>query len=211
VVSKEITDFSQLRGKTVGLSAPNSADYVFLVATLQHYGIAPNEVTFITSGSPINRLAAVSAGVVQVTAGLNAQRADETKAGTILLKSGDNPVGFPQVMFVANSDLLANHKPLLKKFVTVMQQATAWMKANPADAAALCAKTIGATVEVCGPAIALDFDRSVSSPYTWSSTYAINVDGVKSALAVMGTLDASTKSLTVDDIADTSIAGTKPE
>jgi hypothetical protein len=210
VVSKDITDFAQLKGKTIGQSTPNSADYFFLVATLQHYGIATSDVTFITTGNPLNRLAALSAGAVQATAATNAQRADVAKVGTILLKSGDNPVGFPQVMFVASDDLLKNHKPLLKKFVAVMQQATEWIKANPADAAAACAKALNSTPEVCGPAIALNFDRTVSSPYTWSSTYGVNVTGVNSALAVMSTLDETVKSLTFDDVADTSVAGTTP-
>ena len=85
-----------------------------------------------------------------------------------------------------------------------------WMKTNPAAAAAICAKSISSTVEICTDAIALNFDRSVSSKFSWSSTYGINVDGVKSALTVMATLDPATKTLTLDDIVDTSIAGTSP-
>ena len=210
VVAKGITSIPEIKGKTIGIVAPNSADYVFLVATLQNYGVSTKDVTFIASGNPLNRLAALDKGVIQATAATNAQRADVAKVGNILLKSGDNPVGFPQVMFIANNDLLNNHKPLLKAFVGVMQQATEWMKANPAEAAAVCAKVLKSTVEVCGPSIALNFDRSVSSKFTWSSTYAVNVDGVKSALAVLATLDPTAQALTIDDVADTTIAGTSP-
>ena len=50
----------------------------------------------------------------------------------------------------------------------------------------------------------------MNSKYTWSPTFAVNVEGVKSALAVMAVIEPETKGLTVDDIADTSIAGTTP-
>ena len=144
-----ITDIKDFKGKILGISGPNSADYVFLVATLQHYGLSLSDVTFITSGGSFNRLAALTKGVIQGTAGLIAQRVEMAKVGTILLKSGDNPVGFPQVMFIANTELLNNHKPLLKNFIAAMLQATQWMKANPAEAAAICAKAIASTVEIC--------------------------------------------------------------
>ena len=39
---------------------------------------------------------------------------------------------------------------------------------------------------------------------------AVNVEGVRSALSVMATIQPDTKDLTLDDIADTSIAGTSP-
>jgi NitT/TauT family transport system substrate-binding protein len=210
LAAKGIKDIHEIKGKTVGVSALNAGDYIYLVATMRQYGISPNDVTFITSGNPINRVAAIAAGTIQFTAATNSIRDEEAKAGTVLIKSGDNPVQFPINTFIASDDLIKNHKPLLKTFVKVMQDTVAWMHANPAGAAADCVKATGATQDVCAAGIAFNFDRSQSSPYTWSSTFAVNVEGIKSALAVMAVLDPTTVGLTVDDVVDTSIAGTTP-
>ena len=210
ISSKAITSIQEIKGKTVGISAPNSGDQIILLATMQHYGISPKDVTFITSGNSINRIVALDKGVIHVTAAANSQRKDSMKVGTVLLNSGDNPVQFPTTVLIASGDLISNHKPLLKKFLSALGEATAWMRANPEAAVALCVKTLGATVDACTSAIALNFDRSISGNWTWSSTFAVNVEGVKSALAVMATLDPETKNLTIDDVVDTSIAGTTP-
>jgi ABC-type nitrate/sulfonate/bicarbonate transport system substrate-binding protein len=210
LTAKSITKIEDLKGKTLGISSANGADYVFLVATMQHYGLTPSDVTFITTGNPVNRLAALSSGAVQGVAAGNYSRDVSTKAGNILLKSNDNPVQFPTQLFIANADFIKNHGPLLKKFVAALEDTTAWIRANQATAANVCAKTIGGTVADCASAITLSFDPTVSSKYTWSSKFGINMEGMKNALAVMATLDPSTKNITLDDITDTSIAGTAP-
>jgi ABC-type nitrate/sulfonate/bicarbonate transport system substrate-binding protein len=210
VSSRAITRIEDIKGKTIGISSPNSGDQIYFLALMQHYGISPNDVTFITSGNPLTRIAALAAGSIDVTAATNVQRDQATKAGTILLKSGDSPVQFPTNVFIANRDLLDNHKPLLKKFLSVLSETMVWMRANPAAAAADCAATLGATVDVCTTLNALNFDQSVQSKFTWSSTLAVSVEGMKSALAVMAAIDPDAKNLTVDDVADTSIAGTTP-
>jgi NitT/TauT family transport system substrate-binding protein len=210
VVAKDLTSIKDIKGKTIGISAPNSGDQIYLLALMQHEGISPNDVTFISTGNPINRLAALSAGSIQVTAAPNAQREESVKAGSIILKSGDSPVQFPNTIFFANDDLIKNHKPLLKKVLTTLAAATEWIRTNREAAVAACAKTLGATAEACTSSIKLSFDKSVSSNFTWSSTYAVNVEGIKSALAVMASVDPDTKGVTIDDIVDTSIAGTTP-
>jgi NitT/TauT family transport system substrate-binding protein len=210
VTAKSITNVQDIKGKAVGISAPNAGDYVLLLATMQQYGIAPKDVTFINSGNSINRLAALNAGSIQVAAESNSLRDQSMKAGNVLIKSGDNPAQFPTTVFVASSDLINNHKPLLKKFVGALSDATKWIQANPDAAVPICTKALGATTEDCTTAIAFYFNHSVSGKYTWSSTYALSLDGIKSALAVVAIMDPETKNLTVDDVADTSIAGTTP-
>ena len=82
-------------------------------------------------------------GSIQVTAAPNAQREESIKAGSIILKSGDSPVQFPNTIFFANNDLLSNHKPLLKKVLAVIAAATEWIRTNRDAAVAVCAKTVG--------------------------------------------------------------------
>ena len=210
VASNNVADIQDIKGKIIGISAPNSGDQTYFLGLMLHYGISPKDVTFISVGNPTNRLAALSAGSIQVTAAANNLRDQSGKAGKIILKSGDSPVAFPINLFIGSKDLVQNHKPLLKRFTTALSDATAWMKANPADAAAVCAKIIGGTPDACKASIALSFDRSISSKFTWSSTGAVNIDGVKSALEVMATIEPDTKNLKIDDVVDTSIAGTTP-
>ena len=210
VVTKDVKSIQDLKGKTIGVSAPNAADYIYMVAILEHYGMSRNDVTFISVGTPVNRLAALSQGAVQAIVQGNTLRSESEKSGILLLKSNDSPVQFPNNMFVASDDLVKNHKPLLKKFVAVLHDTLDWMKANPDATVAICAKRIGSTPEACAGTIKIISDKSIASKYTWSSTFGINVDGVKSALAVMALVEPETRNLTVDDVADTSIAGTTP-
>ena len=69
--------------------------------------------------------------MIQLSAQSNALREEELKAGTILLKSSDSPIQFPTNMFIANDDLIKNHKPLLKKFVGVLSDTITWTEAEP--------------------------------------------------------------------------------
>jgi NitT/TauT family transport system substrate-binding protein len=210
VVSKEITSIQQLKDKTIGISSLNGADQIYLEAVLAKNGMSDKDVTFITSGSSTNRLTALSTGSIQGIAVSNANRDTSNKTGTILLKSGDSPVQVPSSMLFASDDLITKHKALLTKFVAALSEASMWLRANVAAAAADCAKGSGDKVETCASAIAINIDPSVSSKFTWSSTCAINTAGVKSALAVMATFAPETKNLTVADVVDTSIAGTAP-
>ena len=210
VGARSLTGIADLKGKTIGISAANSGDQIFILALMKHYGVPQNDVTFLTSGSPVNRLAALAAGAIQVTAEPNGQREDSLKSGKILLKSGDSPVQFPTTMFIASNDLINNHKEILKRFFAALHEATEWVRTNRSEAVAVCTKATGATADGCASSIALSFDKSVTSPFSWSSTFAVNVEGVTSALAIMATFDPETKGLTVNDVVDTSITGTTP-
>jgi ABC-type nitrate/sulfonate/bicarbonate transport system substrate-binding protein len=210
LTAKNITNIQDIKGKTLGISGPNGGDWISFMGLLQHYGIDPKDVTFITAGNIANRVTALAAGSIQATLSSNISRDISAQTGNILLKSEDMPAQFPANVLVASKDLIDNHKSELKKFLAVMADATQWIKANNAEAIAKCMKYMGATEEVCSTTIKLSVDRSVSSPYTWSNTWALNVEGSKEALSLMAKIQTDTQNLTIDDIADTSIAGTKP-
>jgi ABC-type nitrate/sulfonate/bicarbonate transport system substrate-binding protein len=210
ISAKGITDIKQIKGKAVGVSAMNSGDYILLVSMMQQAGLSPNDVTFITSGNPLNRLAAMDKGAVQLIVQPTMTRDDSARVGNVLVKSADNQLQFPTGLLISSDDFIKAHRPLLQKFVTVLQETIAWMQAHPAEAAADCAKAIGASLDVCTSGNAFNFDRSLSSKYTWSKTLAVNVAGVKTALAAMATMDPKTAGLTVDDVVDTSMTGTTP-
>jgi ABC-type nitrate/sulfonate/bicarbonate transport system substrate-binding protein len=210
VVARGITALEQLKGKTIGISGSNGADQIYLKATLAKYGMAADDVAFITSGSTANRLTALSAGAVQGIVVSNANRDMSNKVGVILLKSGDSSVKVPGSVLFASSDLIASHTATLSKVVSAIAAATRWMRENPQLAATDCAKGTGASVDDCAQAIAINLDPSQSSPFTWSATNAVNTESVGSAMAVMAELIPETQHLTINDIVDTSIAGKTP-
>lgn len=210
VVARGITSIQQLKGQTVGIAGPNGSDEIYFNAVLQHHGMSGRDVAFVTSGGPANRLTALSAGAVQAIAVSNSFRDSSSRVGTVLLKSNDSPIQLPGGLFFASDELVTKHKAELTKFLAALGAATAWVRANPEAAAADCAKGTGLTLEACRSGIGALADRSVNSKYTWSSTYAVNTDGIEAALAIEATLNPETKGLTVADLVDTSIAGTSP-
>ena len=210
VVSRDITNIQQLKGKTIGISGANGADQIYIEAVLAKNNISKNDVSFLTTGGQLNRIAALTASAAQAVALSDATREASSKLGNVLLKSADSSVSVPSSMLFANSDLVTNHNPLLKKFVGVLGEATVWMRAHQAEAAAICVKGVQAKLEDCTGWVTMWSNPAMTSKYTWSPTLAINTEGVKAALAVMADAVPETNKLTLDDVVDTSIAGTTP-
>jgi NitT/TauT family transport system substrate-binding protein len=210
VSSKDITSLEQLKGKTIAISGLNGSDQIYINAVLAKNGISNKDITFLTTGGQLNRITAMASGAVSAIAVSNATRDASAKIGNLLLKSGDSPVHLPSSMMLASDDLIKNHKLLLKTFLSVLGEATLWMRENQSEAAATCAKSIQAKIEDCKAWVSIYFDPAVSSKYTWSKTLAVNTEGVESAIAMMAELVPETRALKLDDIVDTSIAGTAP-
>jgi NitT/TauT family transport system substrate-binding protein len=212
LVSKGVTSISQLKGQKIGVSGGFSADEIFLMATLAHYGIKSDQVTFVTAGTPAARLSAISSGTIKGTAETDTQRGVEAQTGTILLKAEDNPVKVPGQTLWATDSFLKNHPDGLKKLLSAITSAIQWLKqpANKAAAVADCKKGVGATEATCEQTLASGIASSQSGGYTWSSTSALDRVGITQAVQVTGQVIPEAKHLTFDDVTDTSIAGTKP-
>jgi NitT/TauT family transport system substrate-binding protein len=210
VTTKDKVKIEDIKGANIGLSGPNAGDHIYLLGVLEHYGISPKDVTFTTAGNPVNRLAALSAGAIQATAESSPLREQSLKAGNVILKSEDSPVPSPANVYIASNDFLKNHAGLLRKFLTAQVEAIEWMRNNPDGLLPTCMRVLGATAEVCKSTVATYFNHAISGKYSWSSTFALDVDGIKSAIEVVGAIDPKAKGLTLDDVADTSIAGTTP-
>lgn len=212
VVSKGITSISQLKGKVIGVSGADSADNIFLAATLEHYGITPSDVTTLTDGTTSERLIALSTGKVQAIADSDTQRPAEEKVGTVLIPSEDNPIKVPGVTFFASDSYIASNSSTLKRFMAVVDKAVAWVKdpANEAKAVADCEQGSGSTATECQEAITSSKDVAEVGPYTWSSTGALNTAAINEAIAATSILVPQAKSLSLSDVVDTSITGTEP-
>jgi NitT/TauT family transport system substrate-binding protein len=212
VVPKNITSVAQLKGKVLGVSGANSADAIFLAATLEHYGITPSQVTTITAGTTSERLTALSTGKIQAIADADTERPAEKNVGKVLIPSEDNPIKVPGVTFFASDSYLASSSPTLKRFMAVVDKAVVWVKkpANETTAVSDCEQGSGATAAACQQTIAASKDTSMAGRWTWSATSALNPAGIKEAIAATSILVPQAKSLSLSDVADTSITGTSP-
>ena len=212
VTSKSITSISQLKGKIIGVSGANSADEIFLEATLAHYGISPNQVTFLTSGTLAERLTALSTGKIQATADSASFRAAELAVGNVVLKAENNPVTVPTVTFWAEQSYINSNAATLTKFIHAVAQAGQWVKtpANLAQAIKDCEQGSGSTASECQQQITYAETPAIAGPWTWSSTFAVNTAGIAQAIKAVALVLPSASSLTVSQVVDSAIAGTQP-
>lgn len=210
IVSNDIESVDQIKGKIIGVSHFHAGDMNYMMALLNHFGIVEADVQIITTGNPINRLTALSAGAVQAIVVSNSQRHTSEKSGKVLIKAGESPVHVPNSMIFANADMVANHGDEVRKFLKALGDASVWIRANPDSAAPICAKSSGATVEQCLNSFKAVSDPEIGGKYTWSATHGIDKEGMATALAVVATYVEQAKGLSVDDVVDMSFAESVP-
>jgi len=206
ITSPDVPSLAALKGATIGISGENGADQIYLKATLAKVGVNPSDVTFITSGSTANRLVALSTGTIKAVAVANANREEAGRAGKLMLKSEDGTLSLPSAMVFATDATLKSSRPKLSLILAALADATAWMRDHRDEAANICAKASGASVRACQGSIAVNLDPARAGPFTWSSTYAVNREGIDSALAVMGQMVPETARLKIADVADFTVA-----
>jgi NitT/TauT family transport system substrate-binding protein len=210
IAAKGITSIAQLKGQPIGISGLNGGDNTYFDAVLERYGVSPKDVVFVTTGSSNNRMTALANGSVKAIAVPNDRRAATSAIGNVLLKSADSPVRIPGGMYLASSDMLTNHKPALKGFLAAMGEAAVWISNNRDAAAQDCVEVVQTTFADCRAAIDFNLDTKATSPYQWSVTHAMNAEGIKEAMKIVVELEPELRSVTIDDVADFSIAGTSP-
>jgi ABC-type nitrate/sulfonate/bicarbonate transport system substrate-binding protein len=206
VTSPGIAEVEQLRGKIIGISGPNGADQIYLQALLPHYGLKPEEVTFLTTGSPGNRLTALATGSIQAAAVGFGSRTLSAKVGKILLAASDSPVGIPGDLFFASQPLLNAHPGELKHFLAALVEASAWIHDHPSAAASDCMHVAGLSLELCQGGVTTLTDPKVAGKYTWSSTFAVNATAVASALQIASAHDPGISQVRLESLVDLSIA-----
>lgn len=212
VTSKNITSIQDLAGKVIGVSGANSADQIYINAVLSHYGIDTKSVNYLTAGTPPERLTALSTNKIQAIVESDTVRTSSQQVGNVVLPAEKTPVVIPGVVFYADPSYLSSNAANLKKFVAAIVAATQWIQdpANLTKAVADCVSGSGATSDACKETIQFSLNKKNVGPWTWSSTYALNTQGLQDAIKATAALIPAASSLTLSDVADTSITGTKP-
>src|SRR4051812_10911127 len=128
----DIKRVEDLRGKTLGLGRPGSADYSEIVVTLgKHFNMQPGKDYKVISftGEP-DRIAALIRGSIQggVLSFPHAARA-EKEGMKILMRTGDY---IPRLggTFLAHKDFIKEKRDVVKRFTRGIIKATDYIKAN---------------------------------------------------------------------------------
>jgi NitT/TauT family transport system substrate-binding protein len=128
----DIKRVEDLRGKTLGLGRPGSADYSEMVITLgKHFNMQPGKDYKVISftGEP-DRVAALIQGSIQggILSFPHAARA-EKEGMKILMRTGDY---IPRLggTFLTHKDFLKEKRDVVKRFTRGMIKATDYIKAN---------------------------------------------------------------------------------
>jgi NitT/TauT family transport system substrate-binding protein len=128
----DIKRVEDLKGKTLGLGRPGSADYSEMVITLgRHFNMQPGKDYKVISftGEP-DRVAALIQGSIQggILSFPHAARA-EKEGMKILMRTGDY---IPRLggTFLTHKDFIKEKRDVVKKFTRGMIKATDYIKAN---------------------------------------------------------------------------------
>jgi NitT/TauT family transport system substrate-binding protein len=128
----DIKRVEDLRGKTLGLGRPGSADYSEMVITLgKHFNMQPGkDYKVISFTAEPDRVAALIQGSIQggILSFPHAARA-EKEGMKILMRTGDY---IPRLggTFLTHKDFLKEKRDVAKRFVRGMIKATDYIKAN---------------------------------------------------------------------------------
>jgi ABC-type nitrate/sulfonate/bicarbonate transport system substrate-binding protein len=199
---KGITDVRQLKGKVFAISSFNAGDHLYSQAVLAHYGIKPDELTWLPMGSPSSRLIALSTGKVDATE-MTLTNLPAGVSGQIIVSADDSPVPFVSNAIFARQALVDSNKPALQKFLAAIGKASDWVRLHPEEAVASCRES-GSDEKGCR--LAITAALAAKNEYTWSSTSRVNAGAIKDMLPIVTAVVPQAKRLTVSDVVDTSVA-----
>jgi NitT/TauT family transport system substrate-binding protein len=197
-----IKDPKQLKGKIFGISSPNAGDHLYAQAVLAHYGIGPNDVTWLSVGTPASRLSALLAGRVDGIE-MTVTSLPQSSLNKVIITADDSPVPFVSNAIFARQAFIDSNKPALQRFMAAVGKGADWIRANAKDAVTPCLDS-GATAEACK--IAIDVALASKNPYTWSSTGKVNAGAIKEMIPIVAAVIPEAKNMTVNDFIDTTIA-----
>jgi NitT/TauT family transport system substrate-binding protein len=147
VANGDIQTIADLAGKRFAISDPGSTAEVLGKIILERNGVDPNSLQFVSIGSPPDRIRAMLAGQVDVTAAtivilepiLTAIEAGDAR---VLASFAEEFPDIPLAYNITRDDVIADNRDMLVRFLRAEIRGYAWASENPAEAAAIAAKYI---------------------------------------------------------------------
>jgi ABC-type nitrate/sulfonate/bicarbonate transport system substrate-binding protein len=133
VVQPGIKSWSEVKGKTVAVSAPKDGAAIIFRLMAQPHGLKENDYTFISVGTTPNRYAALQSKAVDVAIMGQPQDFLAAKEGFRVLGRSDAVLkNYSFVMIGTNKSWAANHRDTIVRYLASIQRAVDWLY-NPAN------------------------------------------------------------------------------
>lgn len=147
--SEGYTSLEDLAGEDVGMLVEGNGTDIQLRWLLDEHGAGSDQTTFVAVGGLANRLAAVQQG--QVAASLLFPPFDEQAEAsglTELAYLGDYVDGYPNEVFAAREEVLAENPEAFRAFMAAIEDATRFIIDNPDEATAIAVDVTGGEPDV---------------------------------------------------------------
>lgn len=196
--SDKIHSIRDLKGKTFAISSPDAGDHLYSKTVLAHFGVDPETVTWLQMGEPAARLTALSSGRIDATE-MPLTSLPPSAQDRVLLSVEASPVPFVSNAIFVRQPLLDANRVAVARFLAAVGKGADWIRANPDKAVSACVRS-GSSAKACQTTIATAL--ASASPYTWSSTTRVNVEGIKAMIPIIATAVPQARGLTVEKIVD---------
>jgi|SRR5690348_1328957 len=115
--NKKIKTPADLKGATIGVSAPGSLPDLFTREALARAGVPENTLKFANAGGSADRIKAIIAGVVAAAASSSEFEVDADRLGYKALLRGDSTPQFVKVCMMTTSKTIATKRKALEAFL----------------------------------------------------------------------------------------------
>lgn len=147
VANAPIETVADLAGKRFAISDPGSTAEVLGKIILERAGVDPTSLQFVSIGSPPDRIRAMLAGQVDVTAAtilILKPILDAIDAGqaNVLTSFAEEFPDIPLAYNITTDNMIADNRDMLVRFLRAEIRGYMWAAENPAEAAAIAAANI---------------------------------------------------------------------
>jgi ABC-type nitrate/sulfonate/bicarbonate transport system substrate-binding protein len=178
MVKPEITDVSQLAGKTLGRSKPGSLTDQLIHIALTQKGFDPSKATFQAVGGPPSALAALESGAIDGTLlPTPAYQIAQREKYNTLLDLSKQLAGFPYELLYVKKDTIAAKQDILVRFLRGYMDAAAYAT-DPANEDEVLDILVDATGQKRDD-LKLAYDDSIKD---FPANAALSKDGIGLAL-----------------------------
>jgi len=197
-----IKSFEDLKGKTIGVTAPGSMPDMTLKGMLKAKGIDINSVNIVVSGTDAQRYQALVAGKLDATAGTSDYVSNAATDGiNILAYASDVIPNYPRFVVIANEQSLQQRPQGAVGFLAAQMEGLTYALEHRDEAIALAAKTMKMPANT--PSLAQVYDEYKNKNYV-SPKGEIPVEKIEWLQNLMIDLGRMTSKVDIKSIVDQS-------
>ena len=155
-VRDDIHSVTDLKGKSIAVSAPNTMPDMLARSALAKYGVTPDQVKLATIGGDRERYQALAGGVVEGAVVSNEYQPAMPKSIHLLVAGRDAVPNFLRVCLITSGKVLAERGDDVVRFLAAEMQALRYALSHKAETVALTQEIIHAKPDDPRPAFVYD-------------------------------------------------------